>query len=62
MKNKNIIFLVLAIITVGFLMLIGISISEGSIIGIILSILGTILIMGLGFTAKRNLREKGKIL
>ncbi|MFD1735661.1 DUF5325 family protein [Bacillus salitolerans] len=58
MQRQNVIFLILAITTAIFMMLIGVAIGEGSILGIIGSIIGVILIMGIGFAYKGKLRKK----
>lgn len=57
MKNINFLFLGLAIATVIALMLIGVAIAERSILGIILSILGSVLLTGLGFSLKKKIRK-----
>lgn len=61
MKNINFLFLGLAIATVISLMLIGIAIAERSILGIISSILASIVIMGFGFMMKKRMREANKL-
>lgn len=61
MKNINFLFLSLAILTVIFIMLIGITVAERSVVGIILSIIATILVMGFSFKMKKKMRESGKL-
>lgn len=61
MKNINFLFLSLAILTVIFIMLIGIAVAERSVVGIILSIIATILVMGFSFKMKKKMRESGKL-
>lgn len=53
MKQKAT-FLSLAIMGILFLVLLGISIAEHSLFGIIGSIIGHILVMGIGFRLKRK--------
>lgn len=57
MKNINFLFLGLAVATVIALMLIGVAIAERSILGITLSILGSVLLTGLGFSLKKKIRK-----
>ncbi|MCA1029913.1 YlaF family protein [Bacillus timonensis] len=61
MKSVNLPMLGFAIATAFFMMLIGVAISYKSLLGIILSIIAVIIIMGLGFTTKKKMREKGRI-
>jgi hypothetical protein len=61
MKSANFVMLSFAIATIICLILIGISIAEKSIFGIILAIIAAIITMGLGFTTKKKLRESGKL-
>ncbi len=58
MKQSNILFLVLAFLTAFFMILIGISVGERSGLGITGAIFGVIVMMGIGFTYKKKLREK----
>ncbi len=58
MKQINIIFLVLAFLTAFFMILIGISVGERSILGIFGAIIGIVVTIGAGFTYKKKLREK----
>ncbi|WP_458414034.1 DUF5325 family protein [Schinkia sp. CFF1] len=61
MKKINFLFLGLAIATVIALMSIGVAIAERSILGVILSIIASILIMGVGFSLKKKMREANKL-
>jgi len=61
MKNINFLFLGLAIATVISLMLIGVAVAERSILGIISSILASILLMGFGFMMKKRMRAANKL-
>ncbi|WP_010282802.1 YlaF family protein [Bacillus timonensis] len=61
MKNVNIPMLLFAIATAVCIMLIGVSIAEKSVLGIILSIIAVIIVTGLGFTTKKKMRENGRI-
>ncbi len=58
MKSLNKIMLLFSFATVFFMMLIGIAVAERSILGIIVSIIGVILIMGFGFVTKKKMRER----
>ncbi|GAA0338624.1 hypothetical protein GCM10008967_31120 [Bacillus carboniphilus] len=58
MASENKIFVVYAILAVLCISGIGIFVSEGSALGIIACIIGTIVVMGFGFRTKRKLREK----
>ncbi|MBD8068444.1 DUF5325 family protein [Bacillus sp. PS06] len=58
MKSINIPMLIFSLVTVFFMMAIGISVALRSILGTILSILAVILVMGLGFVTKKKMREK----
>jgi len=53
-------FLLLALLATASMAWTGIAIGEGSVIGIILSILSLFVIMGFGFATKKKLREKEK--
>lgn len=57
MKNINFLFLGLAVATVIAMMLIGVAIAERSVIGIILSIVASVLLTGLGFSLKKKMRK-----
>lgn len=59
MKDGKWIFLLLATLGAIFMVLIGFSIGAESIFGLIISILGVIVVFGLGFTQKKKMREKG---
>lgn len=48
-----------AFATAFFIMLIGVAISFGSLLGILLSILAVFIVMGFGFMTKKKMREKG---
>ena len=56
----NIIMLGFSIITVAFMMVIGIAIAERSILGIILSIFAVFILTGLGFMTKKKMREQSR--
>jgi len=60
MGNKWI-FLVLAILAACCMAGIGISVGFRSVVGIILSIIALIIVMGFGFTTKKKYREAGKL-
>ncbi|MBA2874137.1 DUF5325 family protein [Thermaerobacillus caldiproteolyticus] len=59
MKSFHPIFLFFAILAASSIMAIGIFIAEQSVIGIIVSIIAFIIIMGVGFATKKRMREKG---
>jgi hypothetical protein len=61
LKSVNIIMLTFALATTFSFMLIGISVAERSVVGIIASILLAVMIMGFGFKTKKSLREKGNL-
>jgi len=61
MKNINFLFLGLAIIGVIALGSIGVAIAEGSVLGIIITCLASISIIGFGFMLKRKMRKANKI-
>lgn len=61
MKKINFTMLGFALLATVSIMAIGIAVSSRSIIAFILSILFFILAMGLGFIAKKKLREKGDL-
>ncbi|WEG11716.1 DUF5325 family protein [Pullulanibacillus sp. KACC 23026] len=52
----NAVFFLLAVLTVGSLVMIGYAIVASSLLGVILSILGVLVFMGLGFTLKRRVQ------
>ncbi|MED3624375.1 YlaF family protein [Neobacillus thermocopriae] len=53
--------LVYAILVTVCIMGIGVAIAEKSLIGVIISIVVGIIVMGLGFKTKKRLREEGKL-
>ncbi|BAB06352.1 DUF5325 family protein [Halalkalibacterium halodurans] len=57
MKKENVLFLLLAIITVIGIMAIGIAIAERSILIAILAFVSIFVATGLGFTLRKKLRE-----
>lgn len=57
MDRKKIIFLLVAITGVFFFGLTGVSVAERSLIGAILSLIASILVIGMGFTLKKKWRE-----
>lgn len=61
MKNIQFTFLGFAVAAAIAIMLIGIFIAESSIIGAISAIIALIVIMGLGFSTKKKMRENGKL-
>jgi hypothetical protein len=61
MKKLKWIPLLLAVIGTICLISIGISIAEGSTLGICVSIVLLILIMGIGFMTKKKMRENGTL-
>ncbi|MCK0470602.1 DUF5325 family protein [Halalkalibacter sp. APA_J-10(15)] len=58
MKKENVLFLLLAVITVICIMSIGVAVAEKSMLIFILSIIGIFLAMGLGFTLKKKINER----
>ncbi|KXG10406.1 DUF5325 family protein [Anoxybacillus rupiensis] len=61
MKSFQPIFLLFAILAASSIMAIGIFIAEQSVIGIIISFLIFIIIMGTGFAVKKRKRQKGTL-
>ncbi|MDN3014905.1 YlaF family protein [Paenibacillus sp. BSR1-1] len=61
MKNIKWSLLIYAILAAASIMGIGVAISEKSVLGIIGCILAVIVIMGLGFSTKKRMRENGKL-
>ncbi|MBB5323831.1 hypothetical protein HNQ34_000923 [Anoxybacillus tepidamans] len=59
MKPFQPVFLLFAILAASSIMAIGIFIAEQSVLGIIISIIVFIVIMGIGFATKKRMREKG---
>jgi len=58
MKSIQPIFLLFAVLAAACIMSIGIFIAERSILGVFGSVIVLIVIMGVGFTVKRNMRKK----
>jgi hypothetical protein len=61
MKNIQFTFLGFAVAAAISLMLIGVFIAENSLVGVISAIIALIVIMGLGFSTKKKMRENGKL-
>ncbi|KGA98846.1 hypothetical protein AJ85_09170 [Alkalihalobacillus alcalophilus ATCC 27647 = CGMCC 1.3604] len=61
MKKENLLFLLLASVTVFCIMIIGVAIAERSVFIASLAILGIVVAMGLGFTLKKRARESSEI-
>ncbi|GAF63927.1 DUF5325 family protein [Alkalihalobacillus trypoxylicola] len=61
MKKENMLFLLLATITVFCIMIIGVAIAERSILIAALAVLGIIIAMGLGFSLRKKERESREI-
>lgn len=61
MRNIKWVFVLYAFIATAAIMSIGIFIGEGSALGVILAIASLIVVMGLGFTTKKKMREKGQL-
>ncbi|UNL85982.1 YlaF family protein [Priestia koreensis] len=61
MKKIKWIFMFYAVLATISIMAIGVFIGEQSILGILLAIVALIIIMGLGFTKKKQLRERGQL-
>lgn len=57
MDRKKFIFLLVAITGVFFFGLVGVSVAERSLLGAILSIIASILVIGMGFKLKKKWRE-----
>jgi len=60
MKSLNLPMLLFSVLTVLFMLLIGISIAERSILGAILSTIAAVIVVGYGFVTKKKLREKSR--
>lgn len=60
MNKKNVIFLLIAVTGVFFFGLVGVSVAERSIVGVILSLLASIMVIGLGFTLKKKWRGQNE--
>lgn len=61
MKSIQPVFLLFAILAASSIMAIGIFIAEQITIGVIISIVAFVLIMGIGFITKKRMREKGML-
>ncbi|MFC0558755.1 DUF5325 family protein [Halalkalibacter alkalisediminis] len=61
MKKENVLFLLIAIISVICIMSIGVAIAERSILIAVLSIAGVVIATGLGFTLRKKLRETSEL-
>jgi amino acid permease len=61
MKQIKLVFLIYAILAAASIMGIGVAIAAESIIGTIACIVALIIIMGLGFSRKRKMRENGQL-
>jgi hypothetical protein len=61
LKKENLLFVFLAFITVICIMAIGVSIALRSFSFALLSILGVLIAMGIGFYLKKRLRESQEI-
>ncbi|ASS90964.1 MULTISPECIES: DUF5325 family protein [Aeribacillus] len=59
MGNGKWIFWVLATIAALLIVSVGFAIGAGSLLGVVVSIIGIIIVFGLGFTQKKKMREKG---
>jgi hypothetical protein len=61
MKSVQLIFLLFAIAAACSMMAIGIFIAEENVLGISLSVMMLIIIMGFGFATKKKMRERGRL-
>lgn len=61
MKREQLFFLLLSFLTITCFIIIGISISEQSVLGIILALIGSVALMGFGFAKKKKFRDQGRI-
>lgn len=61
MKEMKWIFLVYSILATTSIITIGVFIGEQSLIGILVSIIVLIMIVGLGFSTKKKMRERGEL-
>lgn len=59
-QYKKIIFIILAFLIVSCLILAGISIAERSLLGLILSLLSVVILMGIGFTFKKKMEKRSE--
>ncbi|MBP3952175.1 DUF6358 family protein [Halalkalibacter suaedae] len=57
MKKENVLFLLLATITVICIMSIGVAVAERSLLISFISIAGVVIATGLGFTLRKKVRE-----
>lgn len=61
MKPIQPVFLLFAILAASSIMAIGIFIAEQSTIGVVISIVVFVIVMGIGFATKKRMREKGTL-
>jgi len=61
MKKENVLFLLLAIITVLCIMSIGVAIAERSPLIAVFAIIGAFIATGIGFSLRKKLRESGEL-
>ncbi|WP_042356386.1 YlaF family protein [Bacillus rubiinfantis] len=61
MKQPKWTLLLYSILAAAGMMGIGVAIAERSLLGIVSCIAAVIVVMGMGFTTKKKLREKGEI-
>ncbi|WP_027408277.1 YlaF family protein [Anoxybacteroides tepidamans] len=61
MKPFQPVFLLFAILAASAIMAIGIFIAEQSIIGVVISFIIFLVVMGIGFATKKRMREKGML-
>ncbi|MDA1475688.1 YlaF family protein [Bacillus changyiensis] len=59
MKQVKWIFLLVALITVISMMLIGVAIAEKNLPGVIGAVIMFVIMMGIGFSLKKRMRDKG---
>ena len=59
MGNGKWMFWVLATIAALLIVSVGFAIGAGSLLGVVVSIIGIIIVFGLGFTQKKKMRERG---
>jgi drug/metabolite transporter (DMT)-like permease len=60
MNKKNLIFLLIAVTGVIFFGLIGVSVAERSLLGVVLSLFASIMVIGVGFMLKKKWRGRTK--
>jgi drug/metabolite transporter (DMT)-like permease len=58
MKKKNLIFLFIAVMGVFFFGLTGVSVAERNLLGVVLSLLASIMVIGVGFMLKKKWRGR----